>query len=96
MQIQTGGHKSVFHRQLQRGAVTQGLAIERGFDLGENVFITPVEVGHVAMVQRFALGGGHLVGDGDGGVLGDVHVGVASSAAKAGIVGEAVSGSTGI
>ena len=72
------GAKSVFHRQLQRGAVTHGLAIQRGFNLGENVFITPVEVGHVASVQRFALGGGHLVGDGDGGVFGDVHFGVAS------------------
>lgn len=77
-QALVAGAKSVVHRQLQGGAETHGLAFERGFHLGEDVFITPVEVGQVAMVQRFALGGGHLVADGDGGVLGDVHVGVAS------------------
>lgn len=36
--------KGVFHRQVQRGGKAHGLAFQRGFDLGEDVFVATVQV----------------------------------------------------
>ena len=65
--------KGVFGAQIQRGGETGSLAVQRRFDLGEDVVVAAMQIGQIALVHRLALGRGDLVRQGDGGVFGDVH-----------------------
>ncbi|MPN38578.1 hypothetical protein SDC9_186102 [bioreactor metagenome] len=62
------------HGQIDHGGETIGLPLQRSLDLGENVLVPAMQIGHVARIQRLAGGGvGDLVAQRDGCVFGDVH-----------------------
>lgn len=67
--------KGVSGFELQGGGVAGVLAVQRSFDFGQCVSVAAMQVGHgfADVFDQKASGVGDFVGQGDNGVLGDVH-----------------------
>ena len=70
--------KGIFRFESQRGLVAFFLAVQGRLNARQGAAVAAVQVGHglVGLLQQFALGIGHLVAQGDGGVFLYFHDGV--------------------